>query len=281
MLLEAWCGRGEQASRQLAAARRDALGCGDGLALTIGALSAAVLFAGQGRYDEALRHAREAAAEDTGGPDELEYRNWALAELVEAAARTGDLGEAALALQRLEDRIHGSASQWALGTRALLRALISGDDEAESWYRQAVDRLARCRVRPQLARAQLLYGEWLRRRGRRSDARVPLRAARDLLTTMGAVAFTERAHRELLATGERAQLRSVVASRQLTPQEIRIAAMARDGLSNPEIGARLFVSPRTVEYHLGKVFVKLGISGRGELHQVLPDAEKDSLKATA
>jgi DNA-binding CsgD family transcriptional regulator len=98
---------------------------------------------------------------------------------------------------------------------------------------------------------------------------------------MGAAAFTERAHRELLATGERAQLRSVVASRQLTPQEIRIAAMARDGLSNPEIGARLFVSPRTVEYHLGKVFVKLGISGRGELHQVLPDAEKDSLKATA
>jgi DNA-binding CsgD family transcriptional regulator len=281
MLLEAWCGRGEQASRQLAAARRDALGCGDGLALTIGALSAAVRFAGQGRYDEALRHAREAAAEDTGGPDEFEYRNWALAELVEAAARTGDLGEAALALRRLEDRIHGSASQWALGTRALLRALISGDDEAESWYRQAVDRLARCRVRPQLARAQLLYGEWLRRRGRRSDARVPLRAARDLLTAMGAAAFTERAHRELLATGERAQLRSVVASRQLTPQEIRIAAMARDGLSNPEIGARLFVSPRTVEYHLGKVFVKLGISGRGELHQVLPEAEKALLKATA
>jgi DNA-binding CsgD family transcriptional regulator/tetratricopeptide (TPR) repeat protein len=280
MLLTAWCGRGQQASRQSGAARRDALGCGDGLALTISALSAAVLFAGQGRYDEALRYARE-AAEDTEGPDEFEYRNWALAELVEAAARMGDLGEAARALRRLEDRIEGSASEWALGTRALLRALISGDDEAERWYRQAVDRLARCKVRPQLARAQLLYGEWLRRRGRRSDARVPLRAAKDLLTTMGAAAFTERAHRELLATGERSQLRSVVASRQLTPQEIRIAAMARDGLSNPAIGARLFVSPRTVEYHLGKVFTKLGISGRGELHLVLPAAGNDSLKATA
>jgi DNA-binding CsgD family transcriptional regulator len=280
MLLTAWCGRGEQASRQLEAARRDALGRGDGLALTIGALSAAVLFAGQGRYDEALQSARE-AAEDTGGPDEFEYRNWALAELVEAAARTGDLDEAALALRRLENRIDGSASQWALGTRALLRALISGDDDAERWYREAVDRLAQCRVRTQLARAQLLYGEWLRRRGRRSDARVPLRAAWDLLTTIGAAAFTERAHRELLATGERAQARSVVASRQLTPQEVRIAAMARDGLSNPAIGARIFVSPRTVEYHLGKVFSKLGISCRGELHLVLPGAGNDSLRAIA
>jgi DNA-binding CsgD family transcriptional regulator len=264
----------------LEAARRDALGRSDGLALTVGAVSAAVLFAGQGRYDEALQAARE-ATEDTGGPDELEYRNWALAELVEAAARTGDLGEASLALRRLEDRTDGNASQWALGTRALLRALISGDDEAERWYREAVDRLARCKVRTQLARAQLLYGEWLRRRGRRSDARVPLRAAWDLLTTMGAAAFTERAHRELLATGERAQARSVVASRQLTPQEIRIAVMARDGLSNPAIGARIFVSPRTVEYHLGKVFAKLGISCRGQLHRALPGSGNDSLKAIA
>jgi DNA-binding CsgD family transcriptional regulator len=280
MLLTAWCGRGQQASRQLEAARRGALRCNDGLALTIGALSAAVLFAGQGRYDEALRYARE-AAENTGGPDEFEYRNWALAELVEAAARTGDLDEAARALRRLENRIEGSASQWALGTRALLRALISSDDDAERWYREAVDRLARCKVRPQIARAQLLYGEWLRRRSRRSDARGPLRAAWNLLTTIGAAAFTERAHRELLATGERAKARSVAASRQLTPQEIRIAAMARDGLSNPAIGARIFVSPRTVEYHLAKVFTKLGISGRGELHLVLPGAGNDSLRAIA
>jgi DNA-binding CsgD family transcriptional regulator len=280
MLLTAWCGRGRQASRQLETARREALSCGDGLALTIGALSAAVLFAGQGRYDEALQSARE-ASEDTGGPDEFEYRNWALAELIEAAARTGDLGEASQALRRLEDRIHGSASQWALGTRALLRALISSDEDAERWYREAVERLARCRVRTQLARAQLLYGEWLRRRGRRSDARVPLRAAWNLLTTIGAAAFTERAHRELLATGERAQARSVVASRELTPQEIRIAAMARDGLSNPAIGARIFVSPRTVEYHLGKVFAKLGISGRGELHRALPGSGNESLRAIA
>jgi ATP/maltotriose-dependent transcriptional regulator MalT len=280
MLLTAWCGRGEQARRQLEAARRDALDRSDGLALTVGALSAAVLFAGQGRYDEALQSAR-AAAEDTGGPDEFEYRSWALAELVEAAARTGDLREASLALRRLEDRTHGCASEWALGTRALARALISGDDEAERWYREAVDRLARCKVRTQLARAQLLYGEWLRRRGRRSDARVPLRSAWDLLTTIGAAAFTERAHRELLATGERAQARSVVASRQLTPQEIRIAVMARDGLSNPAIGARIFVSPRTVEYHLGKVFAKLGITCRGELHRALPGSGIDSLKAIA
>jgi DNA-binding CsgD family transcriptional regulator len=280
MLLTGWCGRGKPAGRRLEVARRDAMGRSDGLALTVGALSAAVLFAGQGRYDEALRSAREAALE-TEGPDEFEYRSWALAELVEAAARTGDLDEASLALRRLEDRMHGSESEWALGTRALLRALICGDDEAEHWYRQAVDRLGRCKVRTQLARAQLLYGEWLRRRGRRSDARVPLRAASNLLTTMGATAFAERARKELLATGERAQPRSVVASKQLTPQELRIAAMARDGLSNPAIGARLFVSPRTVEYHLGKVFVKLGISGRGELHLVLPGAGNDSLKATA
>ena len=280
MLLTAWCGRGEQARRQLEAARRDALDRRDGLALTVGALSAAVLFAGQGRYDEALEAARE-AAEETGGPDEFEYRNWALAEQVEAAARTGHLGEASLALRQLEVRTRGSASEWALGTQALLRALISGDDEAEHWYRQAVDRLARCRVRTQLARAQLLYGEWLRRRGRRSDARIPLRAASNLLTTMGATAFSERAHRELLATGERVQPRSVAASRQLTPQEIRIAGMARDGLSNPAIGARIFVSPRTVEYHLGKVFAKLGISSRGELHLVLPGGANHSLKATA
>src|SRR3954451_3547212 len=280
MLLTAWCGRGEQARRQLEAARRDTLGSGDGLALTVAALSAAVLFAGQGRYDEALQAARE-AAEDTGGPDEFDYRSWALAELVEAAARTGDLAEASRALRELDDRTHRSASEWALGTRALLRALISGDDEAEHWYRQAVDRLGRCKVRTQLARAQLLYGEWLRRRGRRSDARTPLRAASNLLMTMGATAFAERAHSDLLATGVRAQPRSVVASRQLTPQEIRISAMARDGLSNPAIGARIFVSPRTVEYHLGKVFTKLGISCRGELHQVLPGAENDSLKATA
>ena len=264
----------------LEAARRDALSRSDGLAVTVGALSAAVLFAGQGRYDDALQSARE-AVEDTGGPDEFEYRNWALAELVEAAARTGDLAEASLALRRLEDRTRGSASQWALGTRALLRALISDDDDAERWYREAVDRLAQCRVRTQLARAQLLYGEWLRRRGRRSDARVPLRAAWNLLTAIGAAAFTERAHRELLATGERAQARSVVASRELTPQEIRIAAMARDGLSNPAIGARIFVSPRTVEYHLGKVFAKLGISGRGELHRALPGSGNESLRAIA
>jgi len=278
MFLTAWCERGEQASGQLDAARREALGRGDGTALTIGALSAAVLFAGQGRYDEALQAARE-AAEDTGGPDEFEYRNWALAELVEAAARTGHVDEASQALRRLENRIDGSSRQWALGTRALLRALISGDDDAEPWYREAVDRLADCRVRTQLARAQLLYGEWLRRRGRRSDARVPLRAAWDLLTAMGAAAFTERAQRELLATGERAQSRSVVASRQLTPQEIRIALMARDGLSNPAIGARIFVSPRTVEYHLGKVFTKLGISCRGELHRVLHGAGNDVQRA--
>jgi DNA-binding CsgD family transcriptional regulator len=164
---------------------------------------------------------------------------------------------------------------------ALARALVGEEDEAEGWYRQAVDRLALCRVRTQHARAQLLYGEWLRRRGRRRDARIPLRAAADLLAGTGAAAFTERAHRELLATGERARPRSVAASRHLTPQEIRIAAMARDGLSNPAIGARMFVSPRTVEYHLHKVFAKLGISGRGELHLVLPAAVSSPLRATA
>jgi ATP/maltotriose-dependent transcriptional regulator MalT len=228
-------------------------------------LSAAVLYSGLGRYGEALAAAREAAE-----PDDLGLSGWALAELVEAAARAGEPAAAALALQRLTERTRARGSHWALGMEARSRALLEDLPAAERLFREAIDRLGRTRITTWCARTQLLYGEWLRRQGRRLDAREPLRAAHDSFTGMGAAAFAERAHRELLATGEKVRSRSVVGNRQLTPQEARIAALARDGLSNPAIGARLFVSARTVEYHLHKVFSKLGITSRGELHLVLP-----------
>ena len=158
-----------------------------------------------------------------------------------------------------------SGTDWALGIEARSRALLSEREAAERLYREAIDRLGRTRVRTELARAHLVYGEWLRRERRRLHAREQLRTAHELFTTMGMEAFAERAARELLATGERARKRTVQTSVQLTPQETQIARLARDGLSNQEIGARLFISPRTVEYHLHKVFTKLGISSRNQL----------------
>jgi DNA-binding CsgD family transcriptional regulator len=164
-------------------------------------------------------------------------------------------------------------SDWALGTEARCRALLSNGRAAEAIYKDAIERLERSRIRTDLARAQLLYGEWLRRQGRRMDARTLLRAAHESFTAMGANAFAERASLELLATGETARRRAVNTQNQLTAQEARVAALARDGLTNPEIGERLFVSPRTVEYHLHKVFPKLGITSRNELHVALANAE--------
>ena len=160
-----------------------------------------------------------------------------------------------------------------LGIEARVRALLSHGEDAEQFYRESIERLDRTRVRAHLARAHLLYGEWLRRERRRADAREQLRTAHGMLDAMGAGAFAERARRELLATGETARKRTVAAAapaRELTPQEMQIARLARDGLSNPEIGARLFISSHTVQYHLSKVFAKLGISSRGQLHRVLP-----------
>jgi DNA-binding CsgD family transcriptional regulator len=264
LLLAAWQGREEMLRHPLPSARRDARDRGDAMTLAAADLATAVLHNSLGQYDQAVTAAQE-AAEFTG----LAVSGWALVELVEAAARSGAHDTAARAVSRLGERTEAAGTDWALGVQALARALVTDDRGAESLYEEAIDRLARAGIRIHLGRAQLLYGEWLRRQDRRLDARVPLAAARELFAAIGARAFADRAHRELLATGERARKRTVDTERQLTPQEIRIAYLARDGLTNPEIGGRLIVSPRTVEYHLHKVFGKLGITSRTELHLVL------------
>jgi DNA-binding CsgD family transcriptional regulator len=195
---------------------------------------------------------------------------WALPELVEAATRTGDAELARDALERLAETTQPAGTDFALGIESRSRALTSAGEFAEGLYREAIDRLLRTQLRPELARAHLLYGEWLRREGRRIDAREQLRTAYDLFATIGMEAFAHRARRELLATGEKVRRRSAEARAQLTPQEEQIARLARDGLSNPEIGAQLFISARTVQYHLGKVFTTLGIGSRSQLRRVLP-----------
>ena len=191
-------------------------------------------------------------------------------ELAEAASRTGDVALLRTALAWLSERTRVTASEWALGIEARVRALLSEGEAAESLYRESIERLDRTPVRVELARGHLLYGEWLRRENRRLDAREQLRTADDMLATMGVEAFAERARRELLATGATARKRTDETRGELTAQEAQIARLARDGLSNPEIGTRLFISPRTVQYHLRKVFMKLGISSRNQLDRVLP-----------
>ena len=194
---------------------------------------------------------------------------WGLLELIEAATRTGRAETAAHALERLSKTTRATESDWGLGVEARSRALLSDKEAAERLYREAIERLGRTRVRLALARTHLLYGEWLRREKRRVDAREQLRTAHEMFTAMGVEAFADRAARELLATGETARKRTVETSGALTAQETQIARLARDGLSNPEIGAQLFISPRTVQYHLHKVFAKLEISSRNELDRVL------------
>ena len=175
---------------------------------------------------------------------------------------------------RLSETAQAGGTDWGLGIEARSRALLIEGQAADDLYRDAIDRLGRTRLRPELARAHLLYGEWLRRENRRADAREQVRTAHGLFDEIGMEAFAERARRELLATGETARKRTApaatAASRELTAQELQVARLARDGLANPEIGARLFISSHTVQYHLSKVFAKLGISSRSQLHRVLP-----------
>ncbi|MDX6243004.1 MAG: hypothetical protein QOE76_727 [Frankiales bacterium] len=238
---------------------------GEGIGVTVTAWATAVLCNGLGQYENAFAAAQRA----TDYPHDLGTSYLALSELVEAATRTGRLEVAADAHRRLAEVTHPSGTDWALGIASRSRALLSAGDDAETLYREAIDRLGRTRVRIELARARLLYGEWLRRENRRVDARRQLRRAHELFTSMGADGFAERAGRELLATGETVRKRTVDTQSELTAQEALIARLARDGLSNPEIGTRLFISPRTVQYHLRKIFSKLGISSRSRLDQVL------------
>jgi DNA-binding CsgD family transcriptional regulator len=223
-----------------------------------------LLYNGLGRYDQAL-----AAAELVCEYDDVGVLGWSLAELVEAAVRSGQPARASDALQRLSEITRASGTDWALGTEARSRALLSEGETAENYYREAIERLGRTRMRPALARAHLLYGEWLRSGNRRRDARAELRTAHDLFTTMGFEAFAERARRELAAAGDTVRKRTVDTASELTAQEAHIARLAVDGRTNAEIGAQLFLSTRTVEWHLGKVYTKLGVASRRELRRAL------------
>ena len=244
---------------------------GSGLHVRVAQWAAAVLYNGLARYDEAASAARQVTANDIDPYPSM----WCLPELVEAAARIGETDLARQALDRLAEMTLPAGTDFALGILARSRALLSDGATVEGLYREAIERLSRTQLRPELARAHLLYGEWLRREGRRVDAREQLRTAYDLFVAIGMEAFAERARHELLATGETVRKRSVETQGQLTPQELQIARLASDGHTNPEIGAQLFLSRRTVEWHLRKVFDKLEIRSRRELPAALGRAAKD------
>jgi DNA-binding CsgD family transcriptional regulator len=266
--IAAFRGRQAEAAALIDATVREANLRGEGIGIALAEWATAVLNNGLGSFETAMQAAQRASAHSV----EMVVRGWATAELVEAAVRSGHNDVAADALRRLAERTTPSATDWSLGIEARSRALLSDGDAAERLYLESIERLGNTRIRTELARAHLLYGEWLRRERRRIDARAQLRIAHDMLDAMGMEAFAERARRELQATGETARKRSVAAGDvQLTAQEALIARMARDGLTNPEIGVRMFISPRTVQYHLRKVFTKLGIESRSQLDRVPPD----------
>ena len=235
---------------------------GQGVALNMMYSARAVLCNGLGRYEDALAAAREAATD----PLELGPTKWALAELVEAGVRSGNTDVAAGAFEQLSAMTRASGTELALGIEAARRALLR-DDAAEELYLEAIERLRHTRIRVEFARAQLLYGEWLRRQGRRVDARAQLRTAHEALIAMGVEAFADRARRELAATGETLRKRTVETPGELTAQEAHIARLAEEGLTSREIAAALYLSPRTVEWHLGKIFTKLGVSTRRQLRR--------------
>jgi DNA-binding CsgD family transcriptional regulator len=243
---------------------------GQGVATTTAHWSAAILNNSLGRYADALAAARQASDDS-----HLFVSMWVLPELVEAAMHTGHTEVAADALERLAERTQAGGTNFGLGLEARCRALLSQAQAADDWYREAIERLGGAGIRTELARAHLLYGEWLRREGQRLDARGQLRTAYDTFAAIGMEAFAERARRELAATGEKARKRSVETVTTLTAQEAYIARLARDGRTNPEIGAQLFLSARTVEWHLRKIYTKLGIGSRRELHAALAQLGQD------
>jgi DNA-binding CsgD family transcriptional regulator len=261
-VLAAWRGDEARASELIESAVADASARGEGRAITLAECARAALYNGLARYEDALD-----AAERACEYEDLGLAGWSLVELIEAASRCGRRDVAAPALRRLEERTGAAGTDFALGMRAFARALLT--DDAEALYREALERLGGVVVATMLGRAELLYGEWLRREGRRVDARVQLRAAYERFSDMGAEGFAERARRELAATGERARRRSVETRDELTAQEAQIARLAADGLTNAEIGAQLFISYRTVEWHLKKVFAKLDIKSRKQIGEAL------------
>ena len=265
--LAALRGREAEAAPLIGATIEEAGAGGQLMGVTVAQWAAAVLYNGLARYRQALP-----AAQACTQISELWVSVWALPELVEAAARVGDDAAARAALESLADATQSSGTDWALGVLARSRALLSDGAAADDLYREAIERLGRTQLRPELARAQLLYGEWLGGRGQRVEARDQLRTAYEMFVLIGMEAFAERARRELLTTGENVRKRKIEAapSDELSAQERQIALLVRDGFSNPEVGARLFLSPRTVEWHLRKVFTKLAISSRRQLRDALP-----------
>ena len=265
MLLASLRGDQAKAAPLIEATIAEATAGGQGIAVTYAHWAAAILANGLGRYVDALAAAQQASQDSPA----LYMAMWALPELIEAATRTGNAHIASDALARLAETTQAGETDFGLGMEARSRALVSEGETAERCYREAIDRLGRTQLRPELARAHLLYGEWLRRENRRRDARAELRTAHDLFTTMGIEAFAERARRELLATGDTVRKRTVQTASDLTAQEAHIARLAVDGRTNSEIGAQLFLSTRTVEWHLGKVYTKLGVGSRRELRRAL------------
>jgi DNA-binding CsgD family transcriptional regulator len=287
LLQAAYRGQEAEAAALIDAMLAEAVPRGEGMALAAVEWATAVLANGLGRYEDALTAAEQAS----GDSPALRFTNWALVELIEAAARLGTPGRAAGALEQLSTVARACGTDWALGVQARSRALLSEDADAEPLYAEAIERLGRAGLPPEVARARLVYGEWLRRQGRRTDAREQLRSASEMFETMGLAAFAGRARHELQATGMTARRRAAAAAaapatgpagpsaadgEPLTAQEAQVARLARDGLSNPEIGTRLFISARTVQYHLSKVFTKLGITSRSQLAQVLPQDSSPS-----
>lgn len=260
LLLDAWRGVPEEALPLFASATGYAEARGEGRLMGMTGLAAAVLYNGLGRYEEALAVAKDVCAHEDFG-----IFGWCLLELVEAAAHTGASDVGAWAVQRLEERAGAAGTDWGLGALAWARALLAENADAEQHFTEAVDRLSRTRVVVLLARAHLAFGERLRRLNRRADARRELNAAHEMFTKMGAQAFADRARRELAATGEKVRKQPLSTGDELTAQEAQIARLAADGMTNTEIGAQLFISTHTVEWHLRKVFVKLGITSRRQL----------------
>jgi len=265
MMLAAWRGQEKETSELVEVTSREADARGAGRLASLAAYASSVLDNGLQQYADACDAAQRAFEHEPLG-----YGSHIVPELAEAAARTGDMALVEVTLNWLSERTRVTPNEWVLGIEARARALLCDGEMAESLYQESIERLSRTRVRAQLARAHLLYGEWLRRGRRRAQAREQLRTAYKMLDAMGIGAFAERARRELQATGETARKRTVEHAVELTAQEAQVAQLARDGLTNPEIGARLFITVHTVEYHMRKVFTKLGISSRRELVRVLP-----------